>query len=495
VAETQVETETKFDVAPDFVLGDLTGLLAKGGHLQTSSVDMVSTYHDTAQLALLRSHLTLRRRTGEADTGWHLKVPGKGFRTELRWPLNEPDTIPADLARLVAPFSNGSPIHEIVQLKVLRTRHQIVDADGRLRLEIADDEVRASGVGGTSVVVARWREIEAELGPAGSDTDLVAAGKLLTGQGAFPSGSSSKLARALRGNPAPSHPRDTAGAVLHEYLSAQCDALTAGHFAVSLKPFEPDSTKDPHEAVHQTRVASRRLRALLRTFGPLFDAGRAAQLEAELRWFAAELGEVRDREVLRARLARAVDELPAYLVVGPVAKRIDDVLLSELEQHTRALLATMADVRYRILIADLAEWNQAPPFTPLASKPTRTLNDHVLAAEKKLEKRMKAASAADVEEEKLHSARKQGKRVRYAAEAAGPALGPHARGLVKAAATLQTLLGEHQDSIVATELLRRIAEQAAEDGENTFTYGILVGDQRRSAADSARAAREAAARR
>jgi CHAD domain-containing protein len=492
VADIQREIESKFDVAPDFVIGDLTGLLNSGGHVQTSTVDLLSTYHDTPDEGLLRSRLTLRRRTGAADTGWHLKVPGAGFRTELRWPLAGNDTLPDELRALIRPFTGGRAVHETVQLKVIRTRYQVIDTDGALRLEFADDEVKAMGVG-SEVTTPRWREVEVELGPSGTTADLERASELLTQAGAYPSRASSKLFRALHGLPRASEvdPGTAAGA-LADYLYTQCDALTAGHFAISLKPFEPEATVEPHEAVHQTRVATRRLRALLRTFAPLFETERATRLEAELKWFAAELGEVRDREVLRTRLARAVDDLPAYLVVGPVAQRIDEVLLAELRQHADALLATMRDVRYRILLADLAEWRVHPPFTPAASKPARSLSEQVAAAEHKLAKRLKRAGAKQAADEELHAARKAGKRARYAAEAAAPALGKHANMLAKAAANLQTLLGEHQDSIVATELLRRIADQVADEGENAFTYGILVADQRRSAAESARAARDAA---
>jgi CHAD domain-containing protein len=270
--------------------------------------------------------------------------------------------------------------------------------------------------------------------------------------------------------------------------------VTAGHFAISMKPFEPGATSQPHEAIHQTRVATRRLRAALRIFAPLFEAEPAGRLQDELTWFAAELGEVRDREVLRSRLARAVDDLPAYLVVGPVADRIDDVLLTELRQHADALLATMRDQRYGVLVQDLARWREQPPFTPEAAGPPDGLADYVAAAERKVAKRMKDAAGNHTPAEQLHQARKAGKRARYAAEAATPALGKKGSKIAKRAARLQTLLGEHQDAIVATELLRGIADQVADEGQNAFTYGILVADQRRIATASAQAARASMAR-
>jgi CHAD domain-containing protein len=489
VADTHREIETKFDVAPDFVLGDFfdsADFARPGASLGSRTVNLESTYHDTLEQSLLRSGLTLRRRTGDTDTGWHLKVPGAGFRTELHWPLAGNEQPPEELFRLIWPFAGTAELLPTVTLRTTRTAHRVTAPDGRLVFELADDEVRASSEG-AAVVMSRWRELEVELGPAGTLVDLDRATELLLKRGVFPSRSSSKLRRALG---RPDDPEaGSAAAVLTGYLRAQCDALTAGHFAISAKPFEASAISQPHEAIHQTRVATRRLRATLRIFGPLFEAEAATRLQDELAWFAAELGEVRDREVLRSRLARAVDDLPAYLVVGPVAQRIDEVLLAELRQHADALLATMRDDRYRVLVQDLARWREQPAFTPQASGPPGVLAPHVTAAESKLAKRMKRAAGNHTPAEQLHQARKAGKRARYAAEAAAPALGKKASKVAKRASRLQTLLGEHQDAVVATEVLRRIADQVADEGQNAFTYGILVADQRRIASSSAQAAR------
>lgn len=486
MADTHREIETKFDVAPDFTLGDLAEFAGSSASVQSSTVKLSSSYYDTAEHSLLRSGLTLRRRTGDADNGWHLKVPGAGFRTELRWPLPGHDEPPEELRNLIWPFAGHDELLPTVTLNTTRTSHRVTAPDGRLVFELADDEVRVSSEG-APVAAPRWRELEVELGQAGSTADLNRATKLLLARGAFASRSASKLQRAM-GHPDDPAPH-SAAATLASYLRAQCDALTAGHFAISVKPFEASATSPPHEAIHQTRVATRRLRAALRIFAPLFEAEPATRLQNELAWFAAELGEVRDREVLRSRLARAVDDLPAYLVVGPVARRIDEVLLTELRQHASALLDTMRDERYQVLVRDLARWRAQPPFTPQTSGPPDVLTEYVVAAERKLAKRMKRAAGNHTPAEQLHQARKAGKRARYAAEAAAPALGKRASAVAKRASKLQTLLGEHQDAIVATELLRRIADQVADEGENAFTYGILVADQRRIATTSAQAAR------
>jgi CHAD domain-containing protein len=484
VADTHREIETKFDVAPDFTLGDLAEFAGPGSSVQSQTVNLASAYYDTAEQNLLRSRLTLRRRTGEADTGWHLKVPGAGFRTELRWPLAGNDEAPDELRNLIRPFTGAAELLPTVTLKTTRTAHRVIAPDGRLVFELADDEIRAVSED-APVATPRWRELEVELGHAGTEADLDRATGLLLARGAFPSRWSSKLHRALIGQPE-DPTESTAAATLTPYLRAQCDAVTAGHFAISMKPFEAGATSQPHEAIHQTRVATRRLRAALRIFAPLFEAEPAVRLQDELAWFAAELGEVRDREVLRSRLARAVDDLPAYLVVGPVASRIDDVLLTELRQHADALLATMRDQRYCVLVQDLARWREQPPFTPEAAGPPDLLADFVTAAERKVAKRMKRAAGTHTPAEQLHQARKAGKRARYAAEAATPALGKKASKIAKRASRLQTLLGEHQDAIVATEVLRRIADQVAEDGQNTFSYGIAAASAQAARASTTR---------
>jgi CHAD domain-containing protein len=502
MAETQREIESKFDVAPDFVLGDLGEMLNGPDGIDQRQSELLSTYYDTADFDLLDARMTVRQRTGTDDTGWHLKLPGEGFRTEYRWPLSapaagvdaQPPQPPSELADLIRPFTHDIGIVPVARLRVSRTRYRVLDAAGVLRFEVADDQVYVDSCGPVPITETRWREIEVELGPAGRRRDLRAVGAWLLARDAYHSASGSKLERALRGRslePLEDAQVTTVGTVVLNYLSAQIDALTSGHVAIASTPVET-STLSPDEAVHRMRVATRRLRSTLRTFTAVFDHHRVSWLDGELAWLASELGEVRDRQVLRARLARAVDELPAFLVVGPVAERVDQVLSSELRQHREALLATTRSTRYHALFVELVQWRTAAPLTDEATKPGDQLDEYVGAAQRRLDRKLKRAgrrSATDVE---LHSARKAGKRARYAGEAALPLLGKDAGELMRVAENLQNLLGEHQDAVVATELLRRIAEQVADEGGNTFTYGVLVADQRRIATESAAAARASA---
>src|SRR6476659_1774517 len=290
MAEVAPEIETKFDVAPDFSVPPLDALAGKHGHVDVDVVHRASTYYDTEARDLLRQRLALRRRLGDADTGWQLKVPASEGRTELRWPP-EGDEPPIEMLDLLGPFLRGHRLHPAVTVDTTRTRHRLVAEDGSMLAEIAADDVRAIDEGG-GVRAPRWHEVEVELGEGSRDL-LQEVGKRLRHAGACPSTSRSKLARASVGigNEGVGTPRTSAGALLLDYLNTQADAIVAGHFAIH---------RDADDAVHKTRVACRRTRSTLRTFGDFFDADQASGFEAELKWYAEVLGNVRDAEVLRA---------------------------------------------------------------------------------------------------------------------------------------------------------------------------------------------------
>ena len=457
------EVETKFDIAPDFVLPALDQL---GHQINVDTVALHSTYWDTPAGDLLRYRLTLRRRVGDADSGWQLKLPGSGFRTELHWPLTDGagDQPPAAMTELLAPFLQGSTAAPAVRLEVTRTRHRVVDAAGELLIEIAEDDVRAAPLS-AEVRAPRWHEVEAELGPAGDHDLLAAAERALHQAGAYPSTSRAKLSRALLGigNEGVGTPHASAGAVLANYISQQCDALVAGYFAV---------VADAPDSVHRTRVATRRIRSTLRTFDRCFSPEAAAALDIELKWYAEVLGEVRDREVLRERIAAAIADLPPELIVGSAPDNIDARLAAEQAERRAELLEAMQTHRYWDLLTAVTGCRDDPPFTAAAGRPARTLTEALQRAERRLDRRLDRAAAPTSTDEELHSARKQGKRVRYAAEAAlaGPSRA------ARRARQLQELLGEFQDNVVAEQVLRRLAADAWSRGEDAFTYGVLAAE-------------------
>jgi CHAD domain-containing protein len=476
MVELAREVETKFDVPHGFVVPDLRKYADR---VDVDTVNLRNTYYDTAERDLFRYRLTLRQREGDADTGWHLKVPGDGFRTEVRAPLG--DQLPVEFAELLAPFLSGRPIRPAVRLDTTRTRHRLQDADQQLLAEVAADDVRAVPLS-NAARTPHWQEVEIELGPAGSEDDLAHLSRVLQKAGATVSPSRSKLARALDGVSAAAarHRPRTAGEVLTQYIEAQADAIIGGHFAIH---------QDAPGSIHKTRVGTRRLRSTLRTFQNYVDGAQARAFDGELKWYAAVLGEVRDRDVQRERMTAAVAALPEHLVVGDVAALIDAQLSAEQVARRGELLHTMTGDRYAALLAEVVRWRDNPPFTPAAAEPAKTLQAAVAKIEHKLSKRMNKATKKSGSDEDMHRARKSGKRTRYAAEAASVVNSGSAQ-LVTVAEEVQDLLGEFQDSVVSVELLRRLAEEAHRRGENTFSYGALAAQQRDVARTAKRRARK-----
>ena len=305
-------------------------------------------------------------------------------------------------------------------------------------------------------------------GAAGDERLLELLGGRLRDAGAQPSKSRSKYSRALGDLPSDTPAHKGLAGLVDAYLQAQYTAIFEGDLALRREV----------NAVHTTRVAVRRLRSTVRTFGKVFDSEAAGRLEAELVWIAAVLGEVRDLDVLRDRLTGEVDALPGEYVLGPVASRIESTLTADREAAYRRLRKVMNAKRYLALLELLESWRVDPPFTERARKPKKSASSYVTTAERKMLKKLRRAVQPGAADALLHKARKAEKRYRYAAELAQPVLGARNEDAIKKTKRLQKLLGEFQDAVVAAPVLRRLGAAAGStDGENGFTYGLLVAQE------------------
>jgi CHAD domain-containing protein len=216
---------------------------------------------------------------------------------------------------------------------------------------------------------------------------------------------------------------------------------------------------DP-EGVHQTRVATRRLRSDLRTFRPLLDRDWAQGLRDELGWIARVLGDVRDGDVLLERLRRRADDLPAE------ERASAQPVLTTLQQSRDGAHATLLEMlrsdRYVALLDRLVEAANTPGFRPSAHEPAgEAIPKLVRRPWHKLAKRAKALGD-EPRNEQLHEVRIRTKRVRYAAEAAAPIVGKPARSFAHAASALQDVLGDLNDSVVAAGWLDDWAHRAGD---------------------------------
>lgn len=459
----QLEREDKFDVDVGFVIPDLSDLLPDGGSVETARYQLDNMYYDTAEQDLQRMRLTLRRRTGGPDAGWHLKLPAGLARTEIR-SGSRGRAVPKALADPLYGVRGGRELTPIANIATTREVLRLVDAAGELMAEIADDQVESSTLGAESTLRS-WREVEVELGPSGDEQLLQSVGDRLVEWGARRSTSPSKLVHALGTTPEPEQDDATVGGLVRTYLATQCLAIVNGDLGLRLG----------RSVVHPTRVAVRRLRSSVRVFAPLFDPDQAAHLDQELVWYAGLLGEVRDREVLSARLLAQVAALPPEFVLGPVAAHIESTLHEERNRYLKLVTEALRSERYVALLETVERWRTAPPFTEAATEPAASVKTYVKKAERKLYRRLTAAGA---NVEALHRARKAGKRFRYAAELSEPVLGKRATRSVSEGKALQELLGEHQDSVVSAAFLRSQGAAAASDpSQNGFTYGILLAEE------------------
>jgi CHAD domain-containing protein len=231
---------------------------------------------------------------------------------------------------------------------------------------------------------------------------------------------------------------------------------------------------DP-EDVHKLRVAARRLRSDLRSFDTLLDADRVATVRNDLRWLGGVVGAVRDADVLAARLTGLFDgETPGLTVI-----------LQRLECEDAAARAVMrtslSDARYLHLLDALVDLAARPPFRKkgkLAKRPPRRVAAKIARKPWQHLADAVAALGPHPADPQLHEIRILAKRTRYAAEAVAPLVGPEAARFAAAVAELQTVLGDHQDTVVAECWLRR-TEPSSQAGRSTASEIIALERRRR----------------
>jgi CHAD domain-containing protein len=468
---THLEVERKFDVVESTVSPSFEGLSLVTRVERSPSQELDAVYFDTPKHDLASHHVTLRRRTGGADAGWHLKLPaGDDARTEVRAPLGDGDdgdhgTVPESLRDVVLAIVRDRPLRPVARIRTRRTVDVLYGTNGSRLAEFSDDEVTAwaTDVDDTEPGVAeqQWREWELELAEGvdpGPDLMDRLANRLLDA-GAEPAGHGSKLARVLdRGvvdaDESEAGPADP----VHRAVAEQVEQLLVWDRAVR---------EDVYDSVHQMRVTTRKLRSLLQASPEAFGISDDAWVLDELRELASVLGVARDAEVLAERYERALGELPGEVVRGRVRERLVDGAKRRYKAGLRRSLAAMRSQRYFRLL-DALDWVVAAEPSPTESgeeHPPVTID----AAYKKVRKAAKEAADTPDEhrDEALHRIRKRAKRLRYTAAATGE------DKVSSRAKTIQSLLGDHQDSVVSREHLRQQADEALAASEDTFTYGIL----------------------
>lgn len=479
-----LEIETKLEIGDTAALPSFEGrraLLAVGiaGAADPVVFELDAIYFDTEGLDLLRSKLTLRRRTGGEDAGWHLKLPAAaGARTEVGVALEDADvdpltaTVPATLADLVHGAARGRPLRPVARIRNRRTVRRLLDDAGTALVEVADDQVTATRIshpGGVSIAqggregdARRWRELEVEV-LAGDRGHLAAAVAHLRGAGATPASSSSKLGRALGASAEGPKRTRTAGSTVTVAGSRLRDALITSDLALR---------EGTDTAVHDARAAARRLRSLLGTYRSLFASGSTRDLRTGLQSFGAILGPARNLQVLARRLTgQLVDEPTEYAT--PAQARIDRELAAAEPPALAAVRDHLDSDDYLELLRKLDAFLADPPYSGRGGKGVATLAAPLKAAWSELSTLVDRTTADDSDVVGFHDVRKAAKALRYATESAAPALGDDAVLFAAAFEEIQEVLGERQDSLTSAAWLAELALRPDTDGVAGFVFGRL----------------------
>ena len=499
-----LEVERKFDVDGGFALPDLTGVDGVASADPPVEHDLEAVYHDTADLRLARARVTLRRRTGGHDAGWHLKLPAAaGARQEVHEPLGRAvRTPPRALRDLVLGITRGAATAPVTTLSTRRLATVLRDGDGRALAEIADDTVcatvPAAGAGLPAQQVS-WRELEVEL--VDGDAELLdrLVDRVLAA-GATVSSSASKLTRALGDRLAqldggPQAPPEEAAKGAKgkgkgkegkkaKKSRAEKQPPTGADVVLAAVRQQVDALRDADlmirtgqpDAVHKFRVACRRLRSILAAFRPVLDRTATDPLRDELRWLGEQLSDARDGEVALAHLSELVTDQPPELIPGPVAARVQQSRLREGLRGAEEARRTVDDPRYLRLVDALHALLAEPPLAAEAGEPAPgVLRKAVRRSGRRLRHRVDDARQAGAEDRMhaLHESRKAAKRVRYTGEVAVATLGSSASALVDCMERVQDVLGEVQDTEVTRGWCERMGREAMAAGENPFAFGRL----------------------
>ncbi len=491
------EVELKLEASTADVLGQIAQLrtLDRFRLRPRRAVRLHSVYFDTRDLALARAGVALRvRRSGrawEATAKWSGRVARTVHeRPELTvalpgapaGPFALPDgPLRTELTAVVL----GRRLAPILVTDILRQLRDLLPGEAAAAdplAEVALDTVALRAPDGHAALPLYF-EVEVER-RAGRRRDLTDFGRALQQRFGLVPSRASKFARGL--------------AELHGHVFdvPRIDSIAAGDTVaraartIAAAQLARVRMADPGtrlgrdtEAVHQHRVAIRRLRAALRTFAAGVPRRQQTTLRAELRWIGQELGAVRDIDVQLASLDWHARHL------GPAAHHLQSFVhhLQERRAALRAALAATLDSRryFRLLIA-LERFAASPPPRRASGEAARSVaavgHRALKRAMRKLVKRGNAVGELP-SADKLHALRIRAKRLRYLLEALRPIIGGPGRKLTRQLVRLQDVLGRFNDAIVAAAAIRafRDGPHATDDAAVRQALTALVDAELRRA--------------
>ncbi|WP_207841292.1 CYTH and CHAD domain-containing protein [Williamsia soli] len=496
-AHEALEIELKYDLNAGASVPDLTVLEAV--HSVTGPVveHLDATYYDTDALDLAGNKITLRRREGGHDEGWHLKRPatsaGPG-RREMQVGLEtaaDPFSevlVPTELTDHVQVHVRGRRLSPIATISTVRRITELHDSAGQVLAVLCEDSVATQSLlpGGHAQT---WNEWELEL-VAGDEKLLKAADKVLRSSGARTASSASKLARAIGPTPTGSDSTKHGDKRSAAKKSAAAKKLSALELVIAelaehrdhLIAQDPLVRVDAPDSVHQMRVATRRARSVLRSFPEVLHGDVIGHLEGELKYLAGILGDARDAEVQLERNRHLLEGESAPATI--IAALVDDQIKT-CGSTVEVVLDYLRSTRYYELLNELDSTVAEPqpgPDSDLTA--TKALDEAVARSAKRVRKAQRKLEGLTVESaewiEQLHTIRKRAKQLRYTTDSADRLGTKKYSKIAKQAKQEQAALGDFHDAEVSREHLAQLAAGSGISVADAFVYGRL--DAREQAA-------------
>jgi CHAD domain-containing protein len=490
-ATSQNEREVELAAPSDLEVPDLREVV--GGTERMPEQLLTDAYFDTGDLRLWRRGILLRHRLEETPPGagggaglWTLELPPDPTadaceRPELRWVGDRTD-IPVDALTAVRAQSRRERVEMVTELVTVRRRLLLRNAGGEIWAEV-DDDTTAVHHGPQDGLTFRRLKVEL-VGASENGLDPVIAE--LRHAGARRQ-DEEKLGKILGAGPSEivDHARDgkgaAIGAVVTAAIASGLDRLLDHDVALRLDPFRP-----PVRDVHGAHVATRRLRADLKTFAPVLDPLWVRHTRAELKSVGKALGRVRDADVLTKRLGLTAETGRAGKGMLELAKQLG----GERDQAAAALAELIGSDQYVNLLDRLHAASERPPLLAAADenrgdhpgpRTAEVLPSLVHEQWRSLRRRVRKAGN-DPSDDGLHRIRIAAKQLRYAAELSESVVGKPARRTARSAKSLQDSLGDHHDMVAAEAWLRITGEALNVDPSASFTAGLLSGELQRDVA-------------
>ena len=518
------------EVEAKFAVGDAEALerlalarrLAGYGLGPCDARDDRDVFLDTADRRFLHAGYYCRRR----ETGDGVRLTLKGLGTAVDGVLRREELeaqvaadVPVEewprgpLRERVESIARGAPLAPLVELRQRRRTRAVFDGVRDVG-ELSLDEVEVGGAAGGR----GWLEVEFELRADGGEDDLVkVCGALRRRRGLKPEGRA-KFVRALEtldgaaalaeggdrlatgatgatgvapaaappaagegaGEPAPSPAalkpdgtqvrRKRAPIERDDTMAIAAVRVLRLHFNKMLAHEEGTRLGDDPEELHDMRVATRRMRMALRIFAPYLDEREVHPALKGLRRTGRRLGVVRDLDVFKGKAVKYAERLPQRR-----RKELDGLFAAWDEEYAarRAELVVYLDGgRYRRFVERMAALLEEPQERLSASAGQGTVAQVLpMLLHRDVADVLGAGALVGPGEPlaRFHELRIASKALRYTLEFFETPLGRGARPLIVTMKGLQDHLGDLQDAVVASGLVRdhltlgrwRTAEDAA----------------------------------